>query len=91
MKPILVILTVLLLAPLVALHAAEPTHSAPTSVHDPKTAAELRVRDGLPNVFAKLTAGGPVRIAYLGGSITAANGWRPKSLRGSNRSIPTRS
>ena len=45
-----------------------------------KTAEELRVRDGLPNFFAKLVAGGPVRIAYLGGSITAANGWRPKSL-----------
>ena len=38
------------------------------------------MRDGLPNFFAKLVAGGPVRIAYLGGSITAANGWRPKSL-----------
>ncbi|MEI7809061.1 MAG: GDSL-type esterase/lipase family protein [Verrucomicrobiota bacterium] len=43
-------------------------------------AEELRVRDGLPNFFAKLEAGGPVRIAYLGGSITAANGWRPKTL-----------
>ena len=43
-------------------------------------AEELRVRDGLPNFIAKLEAGGPVRIAYLGGSITAANGWRPKTL-----------
>jgi lysophospholipase L1-like esterase len=34
----------------------------------------------LPNFFAKLAAGRPVRIAYLGGSITAANGWRPKTL-----------
>jgi lysophospholipase L1-like esterase len=47
---------------------------------DPNTAGELRARDGLPNFFAKLEKGGPVRIAYLGGSITAANGWRPKSL-----------
>ena len=77
MKPILI---ALLLAPLAALHAAEPTHSAPPSVHDPKTVEELRVRDGLPNFFAKLAVGGPVRIAYLGGSITAANGWRPKSF-----------
>ncbi len=38
------------------------------------------MREGLPNFFAKLEAGGPVRIAYLGGSITAANGWRPKTV-----------
>lgn len=48
--------------------------------HDPGLAEELRARDGLPNFLAKLEAGGPVRIAYLGGSITAANGWRPKTL-----------
>jgi hypothetical protein len=48
--------------------------------HDPKTIEEFRPRDGLPNFFAKLKAGGPVRIAYLGGSITEANGWRPKTL-----------
>ena len=48
--------------------------------HDPHAAEELRVRDGLPNFFAKLEAGGSVRLAYLGGSITAANGWRPKTL-----------
>ncbi len=48
--------------------------------HDVNTAEEFRRRDGLPNFFAKLLAGGPARIAYLGGSITAANGWRPKTL-----------
>ena len=48
--------------------------------YDPKTPEELRVRGGLPNFFAKLQAGGPVRIAYFGGSITAANGWRPKTF-----------
>ena len=50
------------------------------AVYDPQVPEELRVRDGLPNVVAKARAGGPVRVAYLGGSITAANGWRPKSL-----------
>ena len=50
------------------------------ATYDPAVPEELRVRDGLPNLFAKLEAGGPVRIAYLGGSITAANGWRPKTL-----------
>ena len=39
-------------------------------------AVECRVRGGLPNVLAKLETGGPVRVAYLGGSITAQPGWR---------------
>ncbi|MCX7010501.1 MAG: GDSL-type esterase/lipase family protein [Kiritimatiellaeota bacterium] len=38
--------------------------------------AECHVRAGLPNVFAKLQQGGEVRVAYLGGSITDAEGWR---------------
>ena len=54
--------------------------SATPYTHDAAKAEELRVRDGLPNVFAKLQAGGPVNIAYFGGSITAAAGWRPKTL-----------
>ena len=42
--------------------------------------AELvKARDGLGNVLAKLDAGKDVRIAYLGGSITAAAGWRIKT------------
>ncbi|MGE9267301.1 MAG: SGNH/GDSL hydrolase family protein [Verrucomicrobiales bacterium] len=39
-------------------------------------AKELRARDGLPNVLAKLEKGGKVKVGYLGGSITAAAGWR---------------
>jgi hypothetical protein len=38
--------------------------------------AECQARNGLPNVFAKLEAGEEVRVAYLGGSITDAEGWR---------------
>jgi lysophospholipase L1-like esterase len=38
------------------------------------------VRDGLGNVFQKLKGDGAVRIAYFGGSITAAAGWRVKTL-----------
>ena len=53
---------------------------AGTYTHDIHVAEECRVRDGLPNVLAKLTAGEKVRIAYLGGSITVAKGWRLKSL-----------
>src|SRR3954468_9830792 len=42
---------------------------------------ECTPRGGLPNVLAKLkTKGAEVRIGYLGGSITAQEGWRPKTL-----------
>ena len=44
-------------------------------------AVECRERGGLPNFFARLRAGEEVRIAYLGGSITAQDGWRPKTLK----------
>jgi hypothetical protein len=47
--------------------------------HPSRPAVELRARDGLPNFFAKVKAGRPVAVAYLGGSITAANGWRPQT------------
>ena len=65
---------------LVLLFAALQTLAAATYDADPTAAEELRARDGLGNVLAKAAAGKPVRIAYLGGSITAAAGWRPKSL-----------
>jgi len=39
--------------------------------------ARLQIkRDGLPNFFSKIKQGGEVKVAYFGGSITAANGWR---------------
>lgn len=45
------------------------------------TAQECRPRQGLPHFFAKAgTEGANVTVAYLGGSITAQQGWRPKSL-----------
>lgn len=37
---------------------------------------ELVPRSGLPNFHARLAAGEPVRVAFLGGSITASQGWR---------------
>jgi lysophospholipase L1-like esterase len=45
-----------------------------------RDAVECHPRAGLPNVAAKLAAGQQVRIAYFGGSITAAAGWRVKIL-----------
>jgi len=47
---------------------------------DPNIPDELRIRDGLPNFFAKLKTKDTVSIAYVGGSITEANGWREKSF-----------
>jgi len=43
-------------------------------------AVECHPRGGLPNVLAQLQAGREVHIGYLGGSITAQAGWRPKTL-----------
>ena len=45
-------------------------------------------RDGLGNVFAKLKAGKDVNIAYFGGSITQADGWRPKTLEWFRKTYP---
>ena len=47
-----------------------------------RDAAECRVRGGLPNLLAKIDSGGDeeIRVAYLGGSITAAPGWRVKTM-----------
>ncbi|MEO0796087.1 MAG: SGNH/GDSL hydrolase family protein [Verrucomicrobiota bacterium] len=49
-------------------------------VYDPAVPEELRVRGGLPNAFQKLEAGEPVCVAYVGGSITDAEGWRVKTF-----------
>ena len=55
---------------------------------EPAGLPEHVLRGGLPNVFAKLKGGGEVRIAYLGGSITAQAGWRPKTLEWFRRQFP---
>lgn len=51
-------------------------------------AVECNPRAGLPNFYAKLKSGGEVRIAYLGGSITAQEGWRPKTLAYFQKTYP---
>ena len=51
------------------------------SSNSPAPLVECQPRGGLPNFHAKLQRGGEVRIGYLGGSITAQDGWRPKTLR----------
>jgi hypothetical protein len=53
-------------------------------------AQECRPRAGLPNFFAKAsTAGAEVKVGYLGGSITAQPGWRPKTLAHFQKTFPT--
>ncbi len=48
--------------------------------YQPVPAQLSQPRLGLGNVTAKLEAGGEVRVAYFGGSITAADGWRTGTL-----------
>jgi hypothetical protein len=49
---------------------------------------EVHPRGGLPNVMAKLAAGKEARVAYLGGSITNAPGWRVLSLKWLQQKYP---
>ncbi len=52
-------------------------------------AQECRPRGGWPNFLAKAgTPGAEVRIAYFGGSITAQEGWRPKTLAYFQKTFP---
>jgi lysophospholipase L1-like esterase len=60
----------------------------PVDSPSPVKAVECRPRGGLPNFFAKAKAGGDVRVAYLGGSITAAPGWRVFSLDQLKKDFP---
>jgi hypothetical protein len=53
-----------------------------------RDAVEFTARGGLPNVFAKLQRGTAVKIAYLGGSITAQNGWRIQSREWLQKQFP---
>jgi lysophospholipase L1-like esterase len=61
---------------------------SPGATNELAPAVECHARGGLPNVCAKLKAGAEVRIAYLGGSITAQDGWRPKTLNWFRKSFP---
>lgn len=62
---------------------------APLHAQEQAKATELGIRDGLPNFFDKLKKGEEVRVGYLGGSITAANGWRVKSLKWLKEQYPS--
>ncbi len=64
--------------------AAEPAKPAYRQI----TAELFRPRKGLGNALIRLKEGQEVRIAYLGGSITQADGWRPKTLAWFRKTYP---
>jgi lysophospholipase L1-like esterase len=53
--------------------------AAEAPVYRQVKAEEIHARDGVGNVMAKIKAGHEITVAYLGGSITAMNGWRNKT------------
>jgi lysophospholipase L1-like esterase len=53
-----------------------------------RDAVECSPREGLPNFQAKVEAGNEVKVAYLGGSITAAPGWRVQSREWLQKKYP---
>lgn len=53
-----------------------------------KQSNELNIRGGLPIFFAKALKGDSVKVAYLGGSITAQSGWRVYSLNWFKQRFP---
>ncbi len=74
--------------PIVRFIAEHSSVAVPTPVYVPVTAELVRPRQGLGNVLTKLRDGQPVKIAYLGGSITAAPGWRVKTREWFAREFP---
>ncbi|WP_019991237.1 SGNH/GDSL hydrolase family protein [Rudanella lutea] len=65
--------------------------SIPATAQDSvRSATEANYRGGLPYFFAKIQSGQPVRVAYLGGSITRADGgWRDQTFRWLGQQYPT--
>lgn len=63
---------------MVALCAASVVTGQPT--YRQVDAQEVRTRDGIGHALEKARAGQEVTVAYLGGSITAMNGWRNKTI-----------
>ncbi|HEY1065362.1 MAG TPA: SGNH/GDSL hydrolase family protein, partial [Pirellulales bacterium] len=72
-----------------ALDAATTNRAAAQEPADSAALVECHPRAGWPNFLQKAnTAGAEVKIGYLGGSITAQPGWRPKSLAFFQKTFP---
>jgi sialidase-1 len=82
-------LAALLLAPAAAAAAAE---SARPAGYDPArlpgATDYFTLRAGLDHARARFAAGGPARVAFLGGSITAMSGWRERVMADLRRRFP---
>ena len=72
-------MTPLLLALLTAAPAADPAAEDPAWLH---------VRDGLPWTAVVIDKGDPIRVVFLGGSITEGNGYRPLVEEGLKKRLP---
>ncbi len=68
-----------IVAAAVAVACAGRLVAAELPVYQAVKAEEVRPREGIGNVMKKIQAGQEVTVAYLGGSITAMNGWRNKT------------
>ncbi len=78
-----------LLTPSVRAAAAEPARPAgydPARL--PGTTDYFTLRAGLDHARARFAAGGPARVAFLGGSITAMSGWRERVMADLRRRFP---
>ena len=64
------------------------TNAPPTNTNALAKINECNTRKGLRNSLRLMSEGSPVRIAYFGGSITAQEGWRPKTLRWFRENYP---
>jgi lysophospholipase L1-like esterase len=75
-------------AAVAAMACSWPLMAAEMPVYQAVRAEKIRPRDGIGHVMARIQAGQEVTVAYLGGSITAANGWRPKTTAWLQKTFP---
>ena len=89
-KPSLLSRSTLFSLAVASLIAPAALESAAKSDYPRRDAFETHTRGGIPNLLKKIKAGGAkeLRVAYLGGSITAAPGWRVKSLEWLQKRYP---
>src|SRR3954464_7636737 len=67
----------------------KPAKGAETNkVAEASKIVETQARKGMPNFFQKVEDGRRARIAFFGGSITAQEGWRPKTLAALRQQYP---
>lgn len=81
---VMIVTAVVFFAPIAAADGEGPQDGRPQDGGPEYAAvatADWAGRDGLGNVLAKLAGDDEVRVAYLGGSITAAPGWRVMTRR----------